>query len=166
MSKAADEHTPLQSELPHPSGPPNEQSRGIQKGCLLQFLTIFSSLIIVCAVGISFLQVLGVYYLVSEMTFVRAAIRIYVVLFSFIVILNELEWSALVRNSIISYSWIARGMFYSFIGFIVLDQHVGHQLESQIFRLCFSVCGDTLVVSGAVYILMGLLCLKRARDER
>lgn len=167
----SEEHTPLQQQSP--SDPPT-RTRNLplsttttaQKGCLLQFLTIFSSVIIVCGIGIAFLQIASMYYMAMDMSLVRAGIRLYVIFFSIIVILNELEVSALVRNSIISYSWIARGLLYCFIGLIVLDQHVGHHLDSQVFRLCFGVFGHTLFVAGVCYFLMGLMCLKRTRDER
>jgi hypothetical protein len=172
-----EERTPLQPQQELPprdklSPPPARPSTGssssssAQKGCLLQFLTIFSSVVIVSVIGVAFMQVVSMYYMGEKMSLARAGIRIYVIFFCVIIILNELEWSALVRNSIISYSWIGRGLFYFFIGLVVLDQHVGHRLESQLFRLCFSVLGNTLAVSGVCYLLMGLMCLKRARDER
>lgn len=174
------ERTPLQQPLP--SAPPANTSKSssnttnnlpvnvttatAQKGCLLQFLTVFSSAIIVCAIGIAFMQVASLYFMAIELSLIRAGIRLYVIIFSIIIILNEMEVSSLVRNSIISYSWIGRGLFYFFIGLIVLDQHVGHHIDSQVFRLSFGIFGHALLCSGVCYLVMGLLCLKRTRDER
>jgi hypothetical protein len=169
----SDERTPLQPQLSTAKTEPKAPKSTIsgkpvkaQKGCLLQYLTVFSSIVIVCAIGIGFLQVVSMYYLAMDMSAARAGVHMYMIFFSAVIVMVELELSALVRNSIVSYSWIGRGFFYLFIGLLVLDQHVGHHLESQLVKLCCNILGNTLAISGLLYLIMGLLCLKRARDER
>lgn len=166
-----DEHTPLQrAHSPPPSAPSSSNTsrtnRTANKGCLLRFLTVLSVFIIISGLGIICLQAGSMYLLATKISLVRAGLQLYIVIFSVIIILNEMEWTALVRNSLVSYSWIARGLFYIFIGLILLDQQLGYRTGSQFVGLCSVLFGHSLVFSGLIYLIMGLLCLKRMRDDR
>jgi hypothetical protein len=91
----------------------------------------------------------------------------YIVVFSLAVILTELDWTAPIRNSILSQSWTFRGLFYIFIGLLEFVLHIDiHDWRGQLIPFSVVVSASFMTLVGAIYSFMGIICLKKTKDER
>ena len=97
---------------------------------------------------------------------VQGVMRCYVVLMCLLVILNELQWTQFIRESAILRIWITRGIFYSFVGVLGMDENDTSAVATQHFRgqtqaLKFvEVVAYIMVACGIVYFAMGCLCIQ------
>ena len=99
--------------------------------------------------------------------------RCYVILMCLIIILNELEWTKFIRESAILRIWITRGIFYSFVGVLGLEENdtettdeqhtqvIGHD-QALIF---IQIVAYIMVGCGILYFVMGCICLQLVRNR-
>ena len=92
--------------------------------------------------------------------------RCYVVLMCLLVILNELQWTQFIRESAILRIWITRGIFYSFVGVLGLEENDTSAVAAEHFKgqaqaLQFvEVVAYSMVACGCAYFVMGCLCIQ------
>jgi hypothetical protein len=124
------------------------------------------SLITVCAALLMGLgQCVGVFF--EELGVIDYVLRLYVLLFCLLAILNELDFFSLTRDSKLLRIWITRGLFYVFIGVLGLSEHAASseaRNENYVHRdtvLHFIVVTAWVMTGvGLLYIAMGAMCLK------
>ena len=104
-------------------------------------------------------------FFTTKVSVVRAGLRAYAVLFSIITVLNELEWTSVVRSSIYSYSWIARGLFYFFIGLLVLD-HTLVTLRKVVCSVYVATFLDTAWPFLVLLLYNGLIMYKESQEMK
>uniref|UniRef100_A0A7S1ZNF7 Uncharacterized protein n=1 Tax=Trieres chinensis TaxID=1514140 RepID=A0A7S1ZNF7_TRICV len=106
----------------------------------------------------------------TQNDFLPQLLRIYIFIFSSLFVFMELEWPVwLVRNIAGTSNWILRGMIYSFMGLVGMEQSTAvlakepfHQLFVSLF---IRISSWALVVMGGIYFVMGVLCMKGLRDK-
>ena len=113
-------------------------------------------------------QLIGLYY--YEVDTIQGVMRVYVVLMCVVIVLNELEWTDFIRESSILRIWVPRGMFYSFVGVLGIEEDdteytrqysVGEEQALQFIIIVAYI----MVACGVAYFVMGCLCLQLLRNR-
>lgn len=98
---------------------------------------------------------------------VQYVLRLYVMLLCVLAVLVELEWTQFARESTILRLWISRGIFYTFVGVLGLDENdtatrkEGHGIRAfQVAQTYTKAASWILIVCGFLYMGMGALCLQ------
>lgn len=155
-----------------------EEERNPSRTCLHRFFRMISFLTGICALLMGLGQVVGMTF--EDMDVISYVLRGYVMVLCVLVILIETESTSLVKNSSILRYWVTRGLFYSFVGVIGIQQndHVTERDPSQDERDSMSlqfirVVAWLMVGCGILYFGLGVLCfqiiynrLRRDFDER
>jgi hypothetical protein len=129
-----------------------------ERGCFLTFILIVN--VFTAALALTFVvsQVVAI-ILEDSMQIPQFVVRGYGVVFGLSMILIEIGWPEIVKENILSHSWICRGFAYAFIGTLALEEaDEGSFADSAKYFLDYMgyfVCGI-----GALYFVMGCLCLK------
>jgi len=87
-------------------------------------------------------------------------IRCYIILFSFFIIIIEMNIRSLIAFILVTESWFVRGLLYSFLGIVTTSKDAPSRLSPE------NLAGYAMFVVGVMYIFMSLLCLKRVKDKR
>lgn len=117
----------------------------------------------VAAVGMVAGQALGFLFQVGGP--IQYVLRFYVVLLSLIVVLNELEFTAFVRESGILKHWMSRGLLYGFVGLLGLEQMdtaSSRNQDRQGFQPSMTFVEGVawvMIGCGILYFAMGACCL-------
>lgn len=138
------------------------------------FFILVSIVAALSALNMGIGQFLGIAF--AQIGPVQYVLRIYVILLCVLVILNELEWTRLTRDSTILSWWVTRGAFYCFIGVLGLEENdVNVYDQNQEIHGRDAALGYIKVVAwlmigcGILYFVMGVLCmqllLKRMRED-
>jgi hypothetical protein len=95
--------------------------------------------------------------------------RSYGILFCALIVFVEMEWTALIRGNKMLQSWAFRGLFYAFVGVLewpdeVLDPQERASSDSVVAME--EISAFALMLMGALYFILGLLCCKSQRDLR
>lgn len=113
-------------------------------------------------------QIIGLAY--EVVGGIQIVLRIYVVMLCLLVILNELAWTKYTRDSTLLHLWITRGLVYSFVGVLGLEENsVSPYRESTIAAtpalLYLKGVAWMMVACGCTYIALGALCLQIVDDR-
>jgi uncharacterized PurR-regulated membrane protein YhhQ (DUF165 family) len=126
---------------------------------LLNMITICSALCM--ALG----QCAGVFF--EKLGMVDYVLRIYVLLFCLLVVLNETDLFSLTRDSKLLRIWVFRGAFYGFIGVLGLSENaafptIGREgfLQRDPALNSIFVFSLLMILVGLLYFTMGALCLQ------
>lgn len=138
----------------------------IKRGWDLTFFASVSIFTALSAISCVLLQILALITL--KFSVVSLIIRLYSIALAVSIVTIEVEVAAsdLLRNFFVIQSWSYRGMFYIFVGFLLLlddDSYLATNNAVVKFVNISSIC---LMVSGFTYIAMGLLCLKPIKDRK
>lgn len=103
----------------------------------------------------------NLYELTKPMPTRMYPVRCYTAVFGILIVLGEFEKP----DFVIEYfaflkSWIAKGLFVGFVGVLTLDT------ESNNDSMLQTAAALATIGFGAVYVVLGLLCLKTYRDGR
>jgi uncharacterized membrane protein len=107
-------------------------------------------------------QFIGIAY--GKVGPIQYVLRVYVILLCALVILNELEWTKLTRDSTILHLWVTRGMVLYRSARTRREQHHSQANENAEGR--GTALGYIMVVAwlmvgcGTLYFCMGVLCLQ------
>lgn len=141
-----------------------EEERNPSRSCLHQFFRCISVATGTCALLMGLGQVVGMTF--EDIDVISYVMRGYVMVLCVLVIFIEAEWTALVKNSSILRYWISRGLFYSFVGVIGLQQN-DHATErdpdtnrDSVSLHFIKVVAWLMIASGILYFGMGVLCLQ------
>ena len=155
-----------------------EEELNPSRKCMHRFFRLISFLTGICAFLMGLGQVVGMTF--EDLDVISYVMRAYVIVLCLLVVFIEAEWTALVKNSSILRYWITRGLFYSFVGVIGIQQndHVSERNPESEERDSISlqfikVVAWLMVGSGILYFFMGAFCLqlyynrlRRDYDER
>jgi hypothetical protein len=116
-------------------------------------------------------QVIGMF--VDKQGPIQWVMRFYVIVLCCLVVMNELEWTRLTRDSTILRVWITRGFLYAFVGVLGLDQNstnaaasnAASSVPSAAATVYFGVVAWFILLCGMLYSLMGVCCLQLAQDR-
>jgi hypothetical protein len=130
---------------------------------LHKFFILVSIITGVAAFNMAIGQVIGIAF--EAVGPIQYVLRFYVVLLCLLVIMNELNWTSFTRESRILRFWVTRGMFYSFIGLLGLEENDMSSINSESSQLS-AAAGFVKAVAwimigcGGLYFVMGVCCLQ------
>lgn len=126
---------------------------------LLNLITVCAALMM--ALG----QCVGFFF--EDLGMIDCVLRVYVLLFCLLVILNETDFFSLTRDSKLLRIWITRGALYGFIGVLGLSEHAAssaarhkdyvHRETAMHFIM---VIAWVMAGIGLLYVAMGVMCLQ------
>jgi hypothetical protein len=131
---------------------------------LHKFFVLVSTVSGIAAFSMCLGQLIGIAF--QQVGPIQYVLRVYVIILCLLVILNELEWTKYTRESKIMRIWITRGMFYSFIGVLGLEENDTSSIKNTNeqgynFSLQFVKAVAWVMVScGALYFFMGMFCMQ------
>lgn len=135
----------------------------VHQNRFLPFIVVVKTLTVFSAINMIIGQVVGGLKH-DDMEFIPATMRIYVVLFSSLVIANELGLGKKMMHGSAAFSnWVIRGAFYAFIGVVGLEQNsLASQEKTNVY---LTVVAWFMVGVGVLYAVMGALCLQVYYDR-
>lgn len=114
-------------------------------------------------------QIVGIYF--YKVGPIQLVLRIYVIVMCIMVMMNELQFTKFIRDSAILRMWISRGMFYTFVGVLGMEENdagvaehkgvSGRQAALQFVK----VVALLMLVAGLVYFVMGCLCIQLVKNR-
>ncbi|CAM9894832.1 unnamed protein product [Discosporangium mesarthrocarpum] len=125
----------------------------VRRGCLLNTFVVVNAVTVLVAMGVGAAQVIVLVYN-TDLSPVSMAIRCYNTLFCFAIIFAELEWTQTVRELSILHAWMPRGIIYSFVGLLTLEEENEKGLELGSAASFVTVIGWIMVSVGVLYFLM------------
>lgn len=150
----------MANESSHLIPDPQKVDERVSKGWMLHSLTFFSCVVMLIAWTILTIEI---YHVCLESYFrsslVQIAIEVYSILIAVSVILTEMEWTSLIRKTLIYHSWTIRGFYYTFFGLIVIYAHT-NEPEGMLASV-MDMAGAAMVISGILFTVLGLLYMKK-----
>ena len=130
-----------------------------------RFFRFVSLLAILAAVAMAIGQVVGIFFF--DVGPIQYVMRIYVVALCVMVVFNECEWTKYTKESSILRNWVTRGLIYSFVGVLGLEENdtstnrsdnVTGQEAADIYT---KAVAWLMLGVGMLYFLMGITCMQR-----
>ena len=149
----------------------------VRKSCLHIFFDFVGSVTSISALCMVLSQVLPLFFVDEcEIGPVQMALRVYMTVFCVGVIVAELE--CLFINSMpLLHNWLVRGIVYSFLGIVGMEESVAVKFDFKNddnnvtttkeghASLFIKLSSYAMTAMGALYFLMGCLCMRRLRDN-
>lgn len=133
------------------------------KGWMLNLLTAFSCVAVGAAAVLLMVEILHVCMMVYlHIAFPLLVIEVYMILFAIVVILTELELGSQIRKTLMFHSWVFRGLYYIFYG--VVEYYIHEEDSTSLTAIVVERAGLVMGIVGGIYLLMGLLYLKKIRE--
>jgi hypothetical protein len=140
--------------------------------CCYNIFVLINTVAILCQFGLLVGQILSTMYVHSDV--LQIALRVYIGLFC--IAFMGLEADLFLQNNYILGAFWSRGIVYSFIGLIGVEQsialrvdmlHMAHieSMLSQVVSLLLHLSSWAMVCLGGLYFAMGLLCMQYLRDR-
>lgn len=151
-----EENSPLASADGHADNLLIRSGRTFSHKCfrMLKFLTMVTAFLLLTA------QIVTLTYLTSSS--VEVLIKLFLISFCVLIVLNELEKWKNLRESKLFKFFVTKGYFYVFIGVISVEENeVGMSLidfEENTASLFVETVSYMMVAIGGVYILLGMFC--------
>lgn len=130
------------------------------------------------AIALAFLlllaQVLSLVFLPFDAH--ELVLKVFLGSFSILIMLNELEWWGLLKNSPILWNWIPRGYFYAFIGLVSVEENevksdmpLNSIVGSYSAAMFIETVSWMIFAVGVLYSVFGLCCgqlyVNKVRDN-
>ncbi|CAN0096446.1 unnamed protein product [Heterosigma akashiwo] len=134
---------------------------------------------IAAALSVATGQVMSV--ISDGLTIQEMILRGYCFVFCLGIVLFEMEWTKPIRDMILCHNWVLRGVMYVFVGLLGLEEETEEVAVSDakssdeasetpernvVATAVVELTAYIIIGVGLLYILMGVFCLKRLRDER
>lgn len=115
-------------------------------------------------------------FLVVDVSILEGLLRIYIIVFTIVFCLAEMEISYVVNHLASMQNWIVRGLMYSFLGLIgenearsvmeyrAVKGHLRTSIDSKMASIFITVSSWAMVVAGIIYFIMGICMMKKLRD--
>mmetsp|Transcript_18617 Transcript_18617/g.21500 ORF Transcript_18617/g.21500 Transcript_18617/m.21500 type:complete len:369 (-) Transcript_18617:129-1235(-) len=153
-----------------------EEMKTPRRNCCHSFFVLIEMITILCNLAMIGVQLIPIYFWEQHMKPEQEVIRFYVAFFCLIFILSEIELYKGLNN------WIHRGVIYTFVGVISLNQRVDMLATGLLNKkganvtlsetwdelwasIIIEVTSYWMIVLGCLYVLMGLLCMKSIRKR-
>mmetsp|Transcript_25525 Transcript_25525/g.35785 ORF Transcript_25525/g.35785 Transcript_25525/m.35785 type:complete len:293 (+) Transcript_25525:83-961(+) len=155
-----------------------------RKGVCLNLFHILEFMGVLASIGLLATQALPLFFVpLADIGVLQLALRLYVSLFCLSFMLVEFNVPApFIRDSKILQAYFSRGFIYSFIGLIGMEESYAvtvktltaegnggtHQYDA--FRISWAplfilVSSWLMVITGVLYMLLGICCMKKLRDS-
>merc|ERR1712146_303407 len=148
----------------------NNSSNTVHRGWCLSFFLLINICSILFAFGVIIAQMGTIIYDGRSLFSMpqTVALRTYGVVFACIIILTELRWTRMINESTFLQNWVTRGLFYIFVGLLTLEQNQEKAIVILPPWILFyiKIVGLILITIGILYMIMGLMCLRRLKDRK
>lgn len=146
-----------------------EEDTNPRRSWLNHFCKALGYVTALVALIIGVLEVCGFFWL--KMTIIENILSAYLILFCILIILTELNLFNVAQESKILNLWPLRGLFYVFVGILGLNAIntavlvQGAELERGLFQKLLVVFSSIMIGIGALYVILGLLCIQMINDK-
>ena len=142
-----------------------EEERNPKRNTVHRLFRLVSLVTAICACLMALGQIIGMTF--DHIDTISYVLRSYVIALCVLVVMVEAEFTSFVRNSSILRYWVTRGLLYSFVGVIgiqqnnhVTDQNPGETAQDTASLRFIRLVAWLMVGSGVVYFFMGVLCMQ------
>eukprot|EP00568_Trieres_chinensis_P000269 CAMPEP_0183308508 /NCGR_PEP_ID=MMETSP0160_2-20130417/22296_1 /TAXON_ID=2839 ORGANISM="Odontella Sinensis, Strain Grunow 1884" /NCGR_SAMPLE_ID=MMETSP0160_2 /ASSEMBLY_ACC=CAM_ASM_000250 /LENGTH=205 /DNA_ID=CAMNT_0025472361 /DNA_START=91 /DNA_END=708 /DNA_ORIENTATION=- len=123
-------------------------------------------------------QILPFILIGGKMQILDGLLRAFMLVFSIIFLLCEIEIPFMTTNIVSMQDWVTRGIMYVFLGLVTAQEQKGIQvvtvvkgkkkfhMSAQATLLFIKISAWAMVAIGVVYFLMGICRLKKVRDSK
>ena len=160
----------------------------VRRTCTHKTAILLSFVTCGAALNIALGQVLGM-VIQQPMNWIEMLVRLYEISFSILVVINECQWTHMIKESLILQSYTWRGILYIFVGILgVMMNDIGMNryyqkqwnkygnynsnnitiyipTQEQVLELYIRVVSWSMFVFGVIYVIMGLLRQKQKVDR-
>ena len=129
----------------------------------VKFITVVSSLMLFIG------QCVAIFY--GRASRVQIVLKLYVMAFCCIIIMNEMEWTRLATDSRLLTNWMGRGFSYSFVGLVSVEENdvmvkfMNVGLANKTQMMFIEAVGYMMVAVGVIYFALGVSCCKSVSDR-
>lgn len=92
-----------------------------KRKCLHRIFVLIKLITLLAALAMAIGQLVGI--ILKQVGPIQYVLRIYIIVFCFVIFINEMEWTAMIRESQVLSNWVTRGAIYSFVGVIGLEEN-------------------------------------------
>lgn len=145
------------------SNPSSKRSCAHRFFRFVKFLAVVSSLMLF--VG----QCIAIFY--GRASRVQVVLKLYVMAFCILIIMNEMEWTRLATESKLLVNWMGRGFSYSFVGLVSVEENdvmvrfINVSLAGKTQLMFIEAVSYMMVGVGVIYFVLGLSCCKSVSDR-
>ena len=135
-----------------------------QRTCSHKMFRLFKFITILIAALLLIAQIVSLVYLPFDG--VELLIKLFISSFCVLIVMNELEWWGILKESGLFWNWIPRGYFYCFIGVVSVEENNLKPSSGALNALPFDYTAALFIetvswmmfVIGVLYISFGLCC--------
>eukprot|EP00561_Arcocellulus_cornucervis_P014695 CAMPEP_0185805624 /NCGR_PEP_ID=MMETSP1322-20130828/3972_1 /TAXON_ID=265543 /ORGANISM="Minutocellus polymorphus, Strain RCC2270" /LENGTH=226 /DNA_ID=CAMNT_0028501673 /DNA_START=1 /DNA_END=678 /DNA_ORIENTATION=- len=145
------------------SNPSSKRSSTHRFFRFVKFLAVVSSFMLF--VG----QCVAIFY--GRASHVQVVLKLYVMAFCVLIIMNEMEWTRLATESKLLVNWMGRGFSYSFVGLVSVEENdvmvrfINVSLAGKTQLMFIEAVSYMMVGVGVIYFILGLSCCKSVSDR-
>jgi len=94
----------------------------------------------------------------SDIGLIDYIVMLYMIVLSTVVIFNELDWTFFTGGSALLSNWIGRGIVYSFLGVLGVQQESTEGALTLTLLTYLKTASWMMITSGMIYFVLGCLC--------
>lgn len=152
------------SRISLPAEVDSETTPSNQRTCSHKMFRLFKFITILIAALLLIAQIVSLVYLPFDG--VELLIKLFISSFCLLIMMNELEWWGILKESGLFWNWIPRGYFYCFIGVVSVEENNLKPSSGALNALPFDYTAALFIetvswmmfVIGVLYICFGLCC--------
>ena len=155
----------------------NTKNKAPLRTCCHSFFILIQAIAIIGNVAMIAIQLIPIYIWPTTISIIQKVVRYYMAFFNLTLILAELDVIQSLKN------WISRGLIYTFLGVIALDQRYSMikygflnvkaktnttlgDTWNELWTSIFIEIGSWVIIGiGCTYVFLEIICMRRYRDH-
>uniref|UniRef100_A0A7R9WMH7 Golgi apparatus membrane protein TVP15 n=1 Tax=Craspedostauros australis TaxID=1486917 RepID=A0A7R9WMH7_9STRA len=141
-----------------------------RRKCVHKVFVVINGITVIIATLMFVAQLLGIYF--KTLSLVDYVLRVYIIALCAMIVMNELEWTSVIRESRLLRNWLTRGLIYAFVGVLGIEQYEaspsGRHDDSAHFDVAMNfirVVSNIMVGVGGLYFVMGICCMQLVSNK-
>ena len=140
-----------------------------KRSCVHRFFRFVKFLAVVSSLMLFVGQCVAIFY--GRASRVQVVLKLYVMAFCVLIIMNEMEWTRLATESKLLVNWMGRGFSYSFVGLVSVEENdvmvrfINVSLAGKTQLMFIETVSYMMVGVGVIYFILGLSCCKSVSDR-
>ena len=140
-----------------------------KRSCVHRFFRFVKFLAVVSSFMLFVGQCVAIFY--GRASRVQVVLKLYVMAFCVLIIMNEMEWTRLATESKLLVNWMGRGFSYSFVGLVSVEENdvmvrfINVSLAGKTQLMFIESVSYMMVGVGVIYFILGLSCCKSVSDR-
>ena len=142
---------------------------GAKRSCVHRFFRFVKFITVVSSLMLFIGQCVAIFY--GSASRVQIVLKLYIMAFCCLIIMNEMEWTSLATDSRLLTNWMGRGFSYSFVGLVSVEENdvmvkfMDVSLANKTQMMFVEAVGYMMVAVGVIYFTLGLSCCKSVSDR-